>query len=91
MAFPTQIQCIPNTCRNANPGNENGAHDEAGAHLVHQRKKEDSAGDHSTGGNGAREVHQDKNVFQFLLLNNLHGPYFFYTLLLLPMLTMLRK
>ena len=43
MAFPTQIQCISNTCRNANPGNENGAHDEAGAHLVHQRKKADPA------------------------------------------------
>ena len=53
MAFPTQIQCISNTCRNANPGKENGAHYEAGAHLVHQRKKEDSAGDHSTGGKKA--------------------------------------
>ena len=67
MAFPTQIQCISNTWRNANPGNENGAHDEAGAHLVHQRKKEDSAGDHSTGGKAAWEVPPDKNVFQFLL------------------------
>ena len=39
-----------------------------------------------TGGKGAGEVHQDKNVFQFLLLNTRHGPYFFYFLLLLPML-----
>ena len=52
MAFPTQIQCISNTRRNANPGNENGAHDETGAQLVHQRKKEDSARDYSTGGQG---------------------------------------
>ena len=91
LAFPTPIQCISNTYWNANLGTENGAHYEASAQLAHQRKKADSAGDHSTGGKAAWEVPPDKNLFQFLLLNNLHGPYFFYTLLLLPMLTMLRK
>ena len=84
LAFPTPIQRISNTRWNANPGNENGAHDKAGAKLVHQRKKADSAGDHSTGGKAAWEVPPDKNLFQFLLLNNRHGPYFFYALLLLP-------
>ena len=45
--------------------------------MVHQRKKEDPARDHSTGGEGPTEVHQDQSLFQFLQFNIRLRPYFF--------------
>ena len=45
-----QIQRLPNSCRKASPRKQNAAHGEASQQMVHQRKKEDPARDHSTGG-----------------------------------------
>ena len=39
-----------NSCRKASPRKQNTAHGEASQQMVHQRKKEDPARDHSTGG-----------------------------------------
>ena len=77
MAFPAQIQRLPNLGRNASRGKRNAAHEEASELLVHQRKKEDPARDHSTGGEGPTEVHQDQSLFQFIQFNIRLRPYFF--------------
>ena len=82
MAFPTPIQRLPNSCRNASPGKRNAAHEEASELLVHQRKKEDPARDHSTGGEGPTEVRQGQKLFQFVQFNIRFRPYFFDFLLL---------
>ena len=41
LALQAQVQRLPNSCRNASPGKQNAAHEEASEQLVHQRKKED--------------------------------------------------
>ena len=69
LALQAPVQRLPNSCRNASPRKQNAAHEEASEHLVHQRKKEDPARDHSTGGEGPTEVRQGQKLFQFVQFN----------------------